>query len=276
MSTLQVLFKRGSTSANQAYVGPAGTLSIDTELKQIRIHDGATPGGSVIPGISSIEELETRLNNLGIADVAGLQGALDGKISSALLGVAGGVATLDEGGRIPASQLPSYVDDVLEFADYASLPVTGESGKIYVTLDTNLVYRWSGSTYAQIVAAPGSTDEVTEGSLNKYFTEARARAALSATGDLNYDPVTGVFSYTAPVKTVNGKTGDGSGEVTLTKTDVGLGNVEDLAVATTVEAQAADTNAAYMTPLRTRELLESIGFTRDENGDWSLDQGVLA
>ena len=50
------------------------------------------------------------------------------------------------GGTVPASQLPSYVDDVLEFADLASLPVTGEIGKIYVTLDDNKLYRWSGTT----------------------------------------------------------------------------------------------------------------------------------
>src|SRR5690606_32515834 len=47
-------------------------------------------------------------------------------------------------------QLPSYVDDVIEVANYASLPVTGESGKIYITVDDNLTYRWSGTTYVLI------------------------------------------------------------------------------------------------------------------------------
>lgn len=53
-------------------------------------------------------------------------------------------------GKVPASQLPSYVDDVLEFANLASFPVTGETGKIYVALDTNFTYRWSGSAYVQV------------------------------------------------------------------------------------------------------------------------------
>lgn len=53
-------------------------------------------------------------------------------------------------GKVPASQLPSYVDDVLEFADLAAFPSTGESGKLYVTLDTNKLYRWSGSVYVDI------------------------------------------------------------------------------------------------------------------------------
>lgn len=54
------------------------------------------------------------------------------------------------GGKVPASQLPSYVDDVLEFSDVDHLPSTGEEGKIYVALDTGFTYRWSGSEYVQI------------------------------------------------------------------------------------------------------------------------------
>lgn len=65
-------------------------------------------------------------------------------------GKANGIATLDESGLVPASQLPSYVDDVIEAATYDDLPETGEAGKIYVTLDTNLTYRWSGSAYVEI------------------------------------------------------------------------------------------------------------------------------
>lgn len=58
--------------------------------------------------------------------------------------------TLAEDGKIPASQLPSYVDDVLEFANKAAFPVKGEEGKIYVDKVTNLTWRWSGSTYVEI------------------------------------------------------------------------------------------------------------------------------
>lgn len=61
-----------------------------------------------------------------------------------------GVATLDETGKVPASQLPAYVDDVLEFANKEAFPATGETGKIYVALDTNLTWRWSGTTYVEI------------------------------------------------------------------------------------------------------------------------------
>lgn len=56
-------------------------------------------------------------------------------------------------GKVPSSQLPSYVDDVLEYANLASFPATGETGKIYVALDTNKTYRWSGSAYVEISAS---------------------------------------------------------------------------------------------------------------------------
>lgn len=273
---LQIQFVRGTAAANLAYTGPVGTFSIDTEKKQIRIHDGVTAGGSVIPGISDLNALQTLIQNLGITDIAGLQAALNAKLDSNLLGVANGVATLGADGRVPAAQLPSYVDDVLEFANLAALPQPGTSGLIYVTVDTNKVYRWSGTTYVEIAATPGTTDSVTEGATNLYFTDARARAAVSAGGDLSYNSATGQFSFTAPVKTVNGQTGDASGNVTLTKADVGLGNVDNFATADQTAAQAADAADKYMTPLAVRQLLEHIGFSRDVNGAWHLDQGVLA
>ena len=65
-------------------------------------------------------------------------------------GVAGGLAELDAGGKVPSSQLPSYVDDVLEYAALGSFPAAGEAGKIYIALDTNKTYRWGGSAYVEI------------------------------------------------------------------------------------------------------------------------------
>jgi hypothetical protein len=78
------------------------------------------------------------------------QTALNLKIDSSREGQPEGIATLDEAGKVPATQLPSYVDDVLEFADFASLPTEGETGKIYVTIDNSKCFRWSGSTYVEV------------------------------------------------------------------------------------------------------------------------------
>lgn len=61
-----------------------------------------------------------------------------------------GLAELDSTGKVPAAQLPSYVDDVLEYSTKAQFPQTGETGKIYVSKDTNLTYRWTGTQYLEI------------------------------------------------------------------------------------------------------------------------------
>ena len=87
-------------------------------------------------------------------------------------GVANGIATLDDAGKVPASQLPSYVDDVLEgylkaedgkFYKEAAYTTayTPEDGKIYVDLSTNKSYRWSGSVYVEIAGgvALGETEQ---------------------------------------------------------------------------------------------------------------------
>jgi hypothetical protein len=148
---------------------------------------------------------------------------------------AGSYATL-VGGLVPSTQLPSYVDDVIEAENFAALP-TGETGKIYVTLDTGKIYRWSGTAFIEISPSPGSTDAVPEGSSNLYFTAARAVSALASTlssyatqawvtaqGYATSSSVTAAISaLVTGVSSVAGKTG----AVTLTKTDVGLGNCDN-------------------------------------------------
>lgn len=74
-------------------------------------------------------------------------------LASATRGAKNGVASLDASGLVPSSQLPSYVDDVLEYSATSGeggFPASGEKGKIYVDTSTNLTYRWSGSTYVEI------------------------------------------------------------------------------------------------------------------------------
>lgn len=73
-----------------------------------------------------------------------------GAIASTEKGANSGVATLDSSGKVPTSQLPSYVDDVLEYNSQSAFPATGESGKIYIAKDTNKTYRWSGTAYVEI------------------------------------------------------------------------------------------------------------------------------
>ena len=92
----------------------------------------------------------------------------------------GNVPILDGSGLIPSALLPGFVDDVLEFANVAAFPATGETGKLYISLATNRQYRWSGSVYVEINPSPGSTDGVPEGSVNLYFTTARGQSAAAS------------------------------------------------------------------------------------------------
>lgn len=132
-------------------------------------------------------------------------------------GAANGYVPLDATSKIAATYLPSYVDDVLEYATLTALPVTGEAGKVYITIDDNKTYRWSGTVYTIIIASPGSTDSVTEGSTNLYFTTARSRADISATQNITYDSATGIITgpvlsayLTSEIDTLDTVTGRGA------------------------------------------------------------------
>lgn len=79
-------------------------------------------------------------------------------------GKANGVATLDGSGKIPTEQIPGAFDDVIEYENLQAFPQPGEKGKIYVALDTNVSYRWSGTTYIKV----GSPLELGETSTTAY------------------------------------------------------------------------------------------------------------
>ena len=150
----------------------AGTFTKVTVDAKGRVVSASTLTAADIPSLSWSKITSgkpTTIAGYGITDA----------VNVSVLGAAGGVATLDGTGKVPAIQLPSFVDDVLEYASFADLPASGEPSKIYTALDSNRIYRWSGSAYVEISPSPGSTDSVPEGSVNKYFTDARAQAAVT-------------------------------------------------------------------------------------------------
>lgn len=107
-----------------------------------------------------------------------------------------GLAELDSTGKVPAAQLPSYVDDVLEFSTKAQFPQIGETGKIYVSKDTNLTYRWTGTQYLEIsqslalgetpsTAYPGDKGKVNRDALNSMPTKLTSYLTpTTSTGEL--------------------------------------------------------------------------------------------
>jgi hypothetical protein len=225
---------RGNTAQAAAFVGQPGQLLWDTQAKRLYMHDGTTAGGSPVSGLTqaAVQALiDTSIGGLTAEDIDGL---------------------LDGGGKISANLLPSFVDDILEAATFGALPATGEAGKIYVVTGTNKTYRWGGTVYVEVSPSigPASSDEVPEGVTNKYYTDVRARNAISIAGDagLAYNPATGVLTYTAPTVPV---------------------------AATGSEVVDGSNNTKFATPAGVHALLADIGFTKD-GGNWVLDEGTLS
>ena len=115
-------------------------------------------------------------------------------VSRGDVGQPSGVASLDNAGKVPSMQLPSYVDDVIEgyyynnkFYEESShtTVITGETGKIYVDLTSNLSYRWSGSAYIAI-----SNPITIDTTLSVQGAAAEAKVVGTALGN-KVDKVTG-------------------------------------------------------------------------------------
>lgn len=120
-----------------------GLLGKDATLQSI-VTALATIGLNTVGNLASLTtEQKTSL-------VAAINELNTAKVDTSDVGVANGVAELDNTGKVPSTQLPSFVDDVLEYSSVSAFPATGESGKIYVALDTNKTYRWGGSGYVVI------------------------------------------------------------------------------------------------------------------------------
>jgi hypothetical protein len=178
---------------------------------------------------------------------------LDSKLNSSLKGAKSGLAELDANGLVPTSQLPSFVDDVIEGYLYSSkfysdsahtTAITGETGKIYVDLSTNKTYRWSGSAFVTIsdtIALGETSSTAYRGDRGKtaydhsQSTHARTDATKTAASTTNGNILindTETTVYTHP---------SGTNPHGTTKSDVGLGNVGNFKAVSTVASQGLST-----------------------------------
>lgn len=122
---------------------PVSDFKIGLNLGQ-RGKDGEVPDGVVVD--PNYVHTDNNYDDTAVQEVAKIADKANTSDVNTALGNKADLVS----GVVPASQLPSYVDDVIEVANFAALPVTGESGKIYITQDDNLTYRWSGTGYAEI------------------------------------------------------------------------------------------------------------------------------
>ena len=137
-------------------------------IETVKVNSSAlTPDNNKAIDIKVPTVLSDLADDIGFVDKSNFENEIGNvreeialKLDASLKGAANGVAELDANGKVLTSQLPSFVDDVIEAENFAVLPNEGETGKIYVTLDDNKTYRWSGSAYVEISAslALGETD----------------------------------------------------------------------------------------------------------------------
>lgn len=201
-------------------------------------------GSANVTGVASLKNsgvtagtyTKVNVNDKGIITSATNPTTLTG------FGITDGVKTSDigvsvaplVGGLIPSVNLPSYVDDVLEFVSLTDFPTQGEAGKIYIAIDTNLSYRWATSVYVQISSAAGvvsvaALNITTNGNdvsstvansttapvitLNLPTANATSRGALSATDWSTFNGKQAALVSGTTIKTINGSSILGSGDI---------------------------------------------------------------
>ena len=156
------------------------TTAINKEVQDRTAADTAL-GTRIDNEVTARTEADAALKTELTEDIQGVQDALDAFIATKAQ--ASGLASLDENGKVPAEQLPSYVDDVIDvyatydksptgdlsnialFADADhNTPITGEAGKIYQNVTTGepgYQFRWTGTTWSLIVSGGVVIGEIT-------------------------------------------------------------------------------------------------------------------
>lgn len=183
-STLVLGVQNAQDSADSAYDKANAAIpksKIDTSIDGTETAHDAVP--SVAATVTYVKSQKTAIDG-SINSVSGRVTTLESwKNGIGNKGAANGVAGLDSTGKVPSTQLPSYVDDVIDLINFVSSnPTSGmtignkyynttskkiftatstsagvestpEAGKIYINIATNKTYRWSGSTMAEISAS---------------------------------------------------------------------------------------------------------------------------
>ena len=230
-------------------------------------------------GLGNVDNTSDMNKPVSTAQQAAIDDAIDGLSSTYIpasqKGTPNGVAGLDSTGKVPAAQLPSYVDDVVEYANRSSFPVIGEDGKIYVALDTNLTYRWGGSEYVEISPslALGETAETAYAG-NKGKANADAIAALQAAQG-NYQTKTD-NSLPTTSKTVVGAIGEVKGTAD-SAASAAAANAEAIAdledggeipfpIRQRIDVYAALEEEAALLSQPRKRVLEAVEYLREEAG----------
>lgn len=251
------------SDANYVHTDNNYTTAEKDKLKGLTNYTLPLASSDTLGGIKSGGDIFVDSNGNVSVDVANALGYTP--LNSALKGTSNGLAELDSNGKIPTSQLPSYVDDVIEGyynnnkfykeSTYTT-EINSEAGKIYVDLSSNKTYRWSGSGYVVISET----------------------LALGTTSGTAYRGDYGNTAYLHSQKT--------SGNPhNVTKSDIGLNNVENKS-SETIRSELTKENVTsalgytpiqseYTLPVATTSVLGGVksgtDITIDSNGNVSVN-----
>lgn len=175
---LNVLDGITATTTELNYVDGV-TSAIQTQIDNKVTKNAAITAGTATKITYDSKGLVTGGASLVASDIPDISATY---VPQTAVGSANGVASLDGDGKVPSSQLPSYVDDIIEaYIVSGATPLsagwlsktsggsalTPETGIIYVILTAgeyqNRTFRWGGSTYVEISSAPGQSTESTAG-----------------------------------------------------------------------------------------------------------------
>ena len=140
-------------TANRSWTVAGGLTSFNTRTGAITLTSGDVTGALGFTPYNATNPAGY-ITGITSGQVTGALGYTPENLANK--GIANGYASLDGSGLVPSTQLPSYVDDVLEYTNLASFPATGTTGKIYIDLATNKVYRWSGTVYIEVSPTVGT------------------------------------------------------------------------------------------------------------------------
>lgn len=252
-------YRKGDVEITKANIGLGNVDNTSDLAKPIstaqqaaldaKVDKTTTVNGHALSGNVTVTKSDVGLGNV----------TNDAQVKRSEMGVASGVATLDATGKVPASQLPSYVDDVLEYTSRAGFPATGQSGIIYVDLATNKTYRWGGTDYVEISASLA-------------LGETSSTAYAGDKGKANADAIAALQTRVGNVESKNStqdtaiQTAQGAAEAAQTtatqaKTaaSTNAGAIEDIVDGTTTVAKAtAATTATKLSASKTFALTGNV------------------
>lgn len=237
-------YRKGNVEITKANIGLGNVDNTSDLAKPIstaqqtaldaKVDKTTTVNGHALSGNVTVTKSDVGLGNV----------TNDAQVKRSEMGVASGVATLDTTGKVPASQLPSYVDDVLEYTSLAGFPTTGQSGIIYVDLATNKTYRWGGTDYVEISASLA-------------LGETSSTAYAGDKGKANADAISALQTRVGNVESKNStqdtaiQTAQGAAEAAQTTATqaktaaaTNAGAIEDIVDGTTTVAKATSATTA--------------------------------